>query len=104
MDLENYEQFELFQEDIEDILPFLVEDMEGISALTSDGKVLTLRMPDTVELEIVECAPSMKGASATARTKPATLTTGLIVQVPEYIEHGETIKVDTRERKYLSRA
>ena len=45
----------------------------------------------------------MKGASATSRTKPATLTTGLIVQVPEYIESGETIRVDTRERKYLSR-
>jgi len=104
MDLENYEQFELFKDDIEECLPFLLEDMEGIHALVSDGKVLTLRMPDTVEMEIVECPPAMKGASATSRTKPATLTTGLIVQVPEYIEPGETIKVDTRERKFLSRA
>ena len=45
----------------------------------------------------------MKGASATARTKPATLTTGLVVQVPEYIEQGEIIRVDTREKKYISR-
>ncbi len=104
MDLENYEQFELFKEDIEECLPFLVEDMEGIIALISEGKVLTLRMPDTIELEIVECPPAMKGASATSRTKPATLSTGLIVQVPEYIESGETIKIDTKERKYLSRA
>jgi elongation factor P len=104
MDLENYEQFELFQDDIEECLPFLIEDMEGIIALISEGKVLTLRMPDTIELEIVECPPAMKGASATSRTKPATLTTGLIVQVPEYIETGEVIKVDTKERKYLSRA
>lgn len=104
MDLENYEQFELFKEDIEECLPFLVEDMEGIIALISDGKVLTLRMPDTIELEIVECPPAMKGASATSRTKPATLTTGLIVQVPEYIEPGESIKIDTREQKFLSRA
>jgi elongation factor P len=78
--------------------------MEGIIALISDEKVLTLRMPDVVELEIMECPPAMKGASATSRTKPATLSTGLIVQVPEYIEPGEVIKVDTRERKFLSRA
>ena len=104
MDLASYEQFELVEEDVEECLPFLLEEMEGIMALVSAGKVLTLRMPDTVVLEIVECAPSMRGASATARTKPATLSTGLVVQVPEYIEPGETIRVDTRERKYLSRA
>jgi elongation factor P len=104
MDLESYEQFELVKDDVEECLPFLIEEMEGILALVSDGKILTLRMPDVVELEIVECPPAMKGASATSRTKPATLTTGLIVQVPEYIEQGETIKVDTRDRKYLSRA
>ncbi|VGO17966.1 elongation factor P-like protein EfpL [Pontiella sulfatireligans] len=104
MDLESYEQFELMAEDIEDCLPFLIEDMEGITALVSEGRVLTLQMPDTIELEIVECPPAMKGASATSRTKPATLTTGLIVQVPEYIAPGEVVKVDTRERKFLSRA
>lgn len=104
MDLETYDQFELTEDDIEECLPFLIEDMEGITALISDGKVLTLKMPDTIEMEIVECPPAMKGASATSRTKPATLTTGLIVQVPEYIASGETIKVDTKERKFLSRA
>jgi len=104
MDLESYDQFELVKEAIEECLPFLVEDMEGIMALISDGKVLTLRIPDTIELEIVECDPSIKGASVTARTKPATLSTGLIVQVPEYLSPGEVIKVDTRERKFLSRA
>ena len=104
MDLTSYEQFELVEEDIEECLPFLVEDMEGILALVSEGKVLTLRMPDTIDLKIVECPPALKGASATSRTKPATLSTGLVVQVPEYIEQGETIRIDTRERKYLSRA
>jgi elongation factor P len=104
MDLSSYEQFELVEDDLEECLPFLVEDMEGIMALVSEGRILTLRMPDTIDLEIVECPPAMKGASATSRTKPATLTTGLIVQVPEYIEPGETIRVDTRERKFLSRA
>lgn len=104
MNLASYEQFELTADEIEECLPFLIEDMEGIIALTSGERVLTLRMPDTIEMEIVECAPSAKGASVTARTKPATLPTGLVVQVPEYIEPGETIRVDTRERKYLSRA
>jgi elongation factor P len=104
MDLTTFEQFELMKEDIEECLPFLLEEMEGITALTSGGRILTLRMPDTVDLEIVECPPAMKGASATSRTKPATLRTGLIVQVPEYIEQGEIIRVDTRDRKYLSRA
>lgn len=104
MDLESYEQFELMEEDIEDILPFLIEDMEGIIALVSEGRVLTLQLPDTIDLEIIECPPSMKGASATSRTKPATLSTGLIVQVPEYIAPGEIVRVDTRDRKFLSRA
>lgn len=104
MDLETYEQFELVKEDVENVLPYLVEDMEGITALISNGQVLTLRVPDTIELEIVDCSPSIKGASATARTKPATLSTGLIVQVPEYIANGDVIKIDTRENKFLSRA
>jgi len=104
MDLDTYDQFELTETDIEDSLPFLIEDMENITALISDGKVLAIRMPPTLELEIVECPPSMKGASATSRTKPATLTTGLVVQVPEYIAPGDIIKIDTEEKKYLSRA
>jgi len=104
MDLESYESFEQTEQDIEDILPFLTEGMEGITALISDGRILALRVPDTIDLEIVECPPAMKGASATSRTKPATLTTGLIVQVPEYIASGEKIRVDTRECKFLSRS
>ena len=104
MDLETYETFELTAEDIEDILPFLIEGMEGITAMISEGRILSLRMPDTIEMEIIECPPAMKGASATSRTKPATLPTGLIVQVPEYIAPGEVIKIDTREKKFLSRA
>jgi len=55
-------------------------------------------------LKVVQCDPGIKGASATARTKPATLETGLVVQVPEYLSQGELIKVDTRNSEYLSRA
>ncbi len=104
LDLESYDQFELTKDDVENILPYIIEDMEGITALIANEQVLTLHVPDTIELEIVDCSPSMKGASATARTKPATLTTGLIVQVPEYIANGEKIKIDTRDDKFLSRA
>jgi len=103
MDLDDYSQFELMADEIEEAIPFLVDELEGIKALTRDGKVLCLQMPDTVDLEIVECAPSMRGASATARTKPATLETGHLVQVPEYMEQGETVRVDTRTGDFLQR-
>jgi elongation factor P len=63
-----------------------------------------IQVPLTVELKVVQCDPSIKGASATARTKPATLETGLVVHVPEYLSEGERIKVDTRTGAYLSRA
>lgn len=104
MDTEDYSQFELNEEEIEDAIPYLVEDMEGITALFSDGRVLGIRMPDVVEMKIEECDPSIKGASATARSKPAKLTTGLTVLVPEYISPGEVIRVDTRTNSFLSRA
>jgi elongation factor P len=63
-----------------------------------------IQVPATVELTISECDPGVKGNSATGRTKPATLETGLIVQVPEYLRLGERIKVDTRTGEFLSRA
>jgi len=104
MDLETYDQFELTEDDAASAIPYLIEDMEGINALMSDGRVLALNMPDVVELQIAECEPSIKGASATARTKPATLSTGLVVQVPEYIAPEDTIRIDTRSDTFLSRA
>jgi elongation factor P len=104
MDLEDYNEFVLNAEDIEHERQFLVEDMEGIIALISDGRVLAIEVPDVVELEISETGPSIKGASATSRTKPATLSTGFIVQVPEYLSTGETVRIDTSTGKFLSRA
>lgn len=104
MDLNDYSQFELTEEDIAEEKACLVEDMEGITALISEGRVLGIRLPDVVELEVKACDPSMKGASATARTKPATMSTGLIVQVPEYIAPGEILRVDTRSNTFISRA
>ena len=71
-----------------------------------DGFVfMSLRpMPSSVELEIVDTAPALKGGSATARTKPAELSTGLVVQVPEHIANGDRIKVNVEEKKFMSRA
>ena len=63
-----------------------------------------IELPQAVALEITDTAPGIKGASAAARTKPATLSTGLEVQVPEYLEPGERIKVNTQNGKYISRA
>lgn len=103
MDLEDYSQFELTAAEIEEAVPYLVDGLEGIKALMKDGRVLCLQLPDAVELQITECAPSMRGASATARTKAATLETGLVIQVPEYMEQGERVRVDTRTGDFIQR-
>ena len=104
MDTEDFSQYPLKKMDIEDELPFIAEDTEGMQVMMVEGQVIALSLPTIVVLEIVETAPAMKAASASARTKPATLSTGLVVQVPEYMEAGERIKVNTEERKFVSRA
>jgi len=104
MDTEDFSQFTLQQDAIEDQLNYLIEEMEGLFALMSDGKVLTIEVPQKVVLEIDSCDPVMKGASVTARSKPAKCKTGLVVQVPEYLEAGEKILIDTATGTYLSRA
>ena len=104
MDTEDYREIVFLADDLGDEKNYITEDLEGFLVLMSGERPLALRLPQTVVLEIVECSPSMKGSSATARTKPATLATGLVVQVPEYLAPHETIKVDTRTGKYLGRA
>jgi elongation factor P len=104
MDVEDFSQFSLVRETIEEQMLYLVEDMEGIYALKSDGNVLTIEMPQKVELTVAQCDPVMKGATVTSRSKPATCETGLVVQVPEYLEAGEKIIVDTETGTFLSRA
>ncbi|NOQ88996.1 MAG: elongation factor P-like protein YeiP, partial [Gammaproteobacteria bacterium] len=81
MDSENYEQFMLPADSLEDEAAFLYDGLEGLSALISEDELLGIELPNTMSLEITECAPGMKAASSSARTKPATLATGLIVQV-----------------------
>lgn len=104
MDSENYEQFMVPAASLSDETIFLYDGLEGLSALISEGELLGIELPNTMPLEIIECAPAMKAASSSARTKPATLSTGLVVQVPEYLTPGEVIKVNTETREFISRA
>jgi elongation factor P len=104
MDVESYNQYEVALEDVKDQLPFMPDGLEGVRALIYNDECVGIDVPPTVELEITQCDPSVKGNSATSRTKPATLQTGLVVHVPEYIKEGEKVKVDTRTGEFLCRA
>lgn len=103
MDLEDYSQYSINSHAIEGQLPFLLDGMEGITALLVDGNLITVELPGTVVMEIIETVPGMKAASATGRTKPARFATGLELQVPEYLEPGEKVKINTETGKFLSR-
>lgn len=104
MDSENYDQYVLAADTLEDEAQFLYDGLEGLSALVSDEQVLGIELPNTMNFEITECAPGMKTSSSSARTKPATLATGLVVQVPEYLTPGEVIKINTETREFISKA
>jgi elongation factor P len=104
MNSEDYSQYEVSARELEDQLGYISEDTEGMVALLMDGKLLSVELPQSVNMEIIETPPAIKGASASARTKPAKLTSGIEVQVPEYLEQGEIIKVNTSTGKFMSRA
>ncbi len=104
MDQQDYNQYALPKEELAKESKYVTEALEGMQTLIYNGQCIGIQLPVAVELKVVRCDPGIKGASATARTKPATLETGLVVQVPEYLAEGETIKVDTRTGEYLSRA
>ena len=97
MDGETYEQYTLADDAVADELAFLSDGLEGITALITDSRLLAIELPSSVTLEIEDTAPGMKAASSSARTKPATLETGLEIKVPLYIEIGQLVKVDTNE-------
>ena len=104
MNMDDYSQYLLSADAMEGQLDYLVDGLDGITALLVEGNAVAIDLPQSVVMEITETAPGIKGASASARTKPATLSTGLIVQVPEYIEQGERIKVNTTNAKFMARA
>jgi elongation factor P len=104
MDAADYNQYSLPADDLADVAPFMTENMEGVEALLVNDEVIAVELPDTVTLPITETAPGVRGNSATGRTKPATLSTGHVVQVPEHLDPGVTVRVDTRTGEYLGRA
>jgi elongation factor P len=103
MDNESYEQIELDPETIGDGVEFLKEGLEGITVLRYEGRVIGVELPNTVELEVTETVPDERGDTSSGGGKPAMLETGAQVQVPFHIKVGDKIKVDTRNRKYLTR-
>jgi elongation factor P len=104
LDGSDYNQYALPLEEVKSEQPYITEGLEGMLALVYNGECVGIQIPTTIELEITETDPAVKGDSATKRTKPATLETGLIIQVPEYLKTGERIKVDSRTAQYISRA
>ena len=103
MNPEDYEQTVLKQSTLGDAVEYLTPNLK-ISVSYFDGKAVGIDLPGTVELTVVETEPGIKSATASSVTKPAKLETGLVVQVPPFINEGEKIRVDTSEGTYLSRA
>ncbi len=103
MDTESYEQITLPQDMVGEQMGYMKENNKATITFY-DGKALSVELPATVELKVSDTEPGLKGATAAAQYKPATLETGLKIQVPNFINIGELIAVDTRDGKYLSRA
>jgi len=102
MDTETYEQPALAVEALEDRVNYLKEGLV-LSLSMVEGQPVEMELPVTVELEVTETDPGVKGDTATGTTKRATLETGLVVQVPLFVEQGDIIRVDTRTGEYLTR-
>jgi elongation factor P len=102
MDADTYEQISLPREEVQDELAFLQPGSQ-VLLLTLDGRPAGIELPAAVELAVVDTEPGVKGDTVSNVTKPATLETGAVVQVPLFVNVGDRIKVDTRERRYISR-
>jgi elongation factor P len=102
MDEETFEQISLPHAEVEEELAFL-QPSSSVMLLTLDGRPSGIELPTSVELSVVETEPGVKGDTVSNVTKPATLETGAVVQVPLFVNIGDRIKVDTRERRYISR-
>ena len=103
MNPENYEQTVLKASTLGDAVEYLTPNLQ-IKVSYFDGQAVGIELPGTVELTVVETEPGLKSATASSVTKPAKTETGLVVQVPPFINEGEKIRVDTSEGSYLSRA
>lgn len=103
MDLDTFEQFPLNRDDIAYELGFIRPNDE-VRALLFNGQCIGIELPHTVELAVTDTIPGFKGDTVNAATKPATLETGLEIQVPMFVEVGQTLVIDTREARYVRRA
>jgi elongation factor P len=103
MDSETYDQFSVAHSEIEDALPFM-QPNSTVQVLAVNGKPSSVQLPASVELTVVETEPGVKGDTVSNVTKPATLETGGVVQVPLFVNVGDRLKVDPREKRYISRA
>jgi elongation factor P len=103
MDTDNYEQISLPHGELESELPFM-QPSSSVMLLMVDGRPAGVDLPASVELSVVQTEPGVKGDTVSNVTKPATLETGAVVQVPLFVNVGDRVKVDTRERRYISRA
>jgi elongation factor P len=103
MDTDSYEQFNLPHDAVADALDFM-QPSASVQVLSVDGKPSGVQLPASVELQVVETEPGVKGDTVSNVTKAARLETGATVQVPLFVNTGDRIKVDTRERRYISRA
>jgi len=102
MDLETYDQISLSPAEVGDARDFLKENTE-VEILFIDGSPVTVELPNFMELAIVKTDPGIRGDTATGGSKPATLETGAVVQVPLFVKEGEHIRVDTRSGEYFER-
>ncbi|MDF2866018.1 MAG: efp [Clostridia bacterium] len=103
MDTTSFEQVELSKEQIEDTLPFLKDNM-NFKVLSYKGNIFGIEPPTFVELEVTYTEPGIKGSTSTGTTKPATVETGAVFNVPIFIEIGNVIRIDTRTSQYMERA
>ena len=103
MNSENFEQIHLTKEILGDAVSYLIPQLK-VSVEFYEGKPMSVELPATVELKVVETEPGLKGATVSNVTKPAKLETGLVVQVPPFITEGEKIRVNTAEGTYQERA
>jgi len=102
MDSETYEQIAIPAEVLGETIGYLAPNGE-VAVLSADGEVVSVEPPAHVELEVAETDPGLKGDTATGGSKPATLETGLVVQVPLFVNVGDKVRVDTRTKEYLTR-
>jgi elongation factor P len=102
MNTETYEQIQLHKDTLEDVMPYIKES-DICSVLLLEEKPITVEPPQLVELTVAQSDPGVKGDTAQGGSKPATMETGLVVQVPLFIEEGQVVKIDSRTGKYLGR-